>query len=546
METGFEAKVLSMMAKVFPERICGDEEHGCRLAPGQEACFQIAVRCHLPRYSLRDFDVCVSAPEPLCAKVSFVELVPSELSAYPDRNDDNYITTDSGLFPDPLIPLENPLSVPSDKWRAIWISVSLPVGLPAGNYPIRVTFTDQEGAIAGEICYTVAAEAAILPRQKLLFTEWFHCDCIAEAHGVPVFSEEHWRLIGDYMKMAADHGINLILTPVITPPLDTAVGSERPTVQLVDVMKTADGYAFGFDRLDRYVRLAHDCGIEHFEISHLFTQWGAKYAPKVVARVDGEERRIFGWETSATDPAYADFLRAFVPAVIAEFARLGVARDQLWFHVSDEPSQAQLESYGAANAILSPLLSGCHHLDALSDYEFYQRGLVPTPVVATNRIAPFLENRVPGLWCYYCCGQATDVSNRFFSMPLARTRILGVQLYREHIAGFLHWGYNFYNTQLSRRRINPYQVTDGGGAFPSGDSFSVYPYRNTVAPSTRLKVFERGLEDLRLLEALEEKIGREETERLLDRVAGMRITFSDYPRTERFFRDLYEEIFRNL
>lgn len=42
-------------------------------------------------------------------------------------------------------------------------------------------------------------------------------------------------LIGNYMDAAVKCGVNMILTPVLTPPLDTAVGTERPTVQLVDI-----------------------------------------------------------------------------------------------------------------------------------------------------------------------------------------------------------------------------------------------------------------------------------------------------------------------
>ena len=131
-------------------------------------------------------------------------------------------------------------------------------------------------------------------------------------------------------------------------------------------------------------------------------------------------------------------------------------------------------------------------------------------------------------------------------MPLTRTRALGVQMYRAHISGFLHWGYNFYYTQLSLRRVDPYAETDAGGAFPAGDSFSVYPCGDTVAPSMRLKVFERGLEDLRLLQGLEEKIGRAATEALLERVAGKPVSFDDSVFGEDFYRDLYREIFDRL
>ncbi len=49
--------------------------------------------------------------------------------------------------------------------------------------------------------------------------------------------------------MVVDNGINMILTPLFTPPLDTKVGGERPTVQLVDVNMDGDKYTFNFDNL---------------------------------------------------------------------------------------------------------------------------------------------------------------------------------------------------------------------------------------------------------------------------------------------------------
>ena len=37
---------------------------------------------------------------------------------------------------------------------------------------------------------------------------------------------------------------------------------------------------------------------------------------------------------------------------------------------------------------------------------------------------------------------------RLISNTAARTRVLGVQMYALGAKGFLHWGYNFYNSQL--------------------------------------------------------------------------------------------------
>ena len=230
--------------------------------------------------------------------------------------------------------------------------------------------------------------------------------------------------------------------------------------------------------------------------------------------------------------------------IIDTFAKKGIDKTKLYFHVSDEPNGEQLESYRVAASVLMPLIEGCNHMDALSHFEFYKEKLVPVPVVATNALEPFIEADIKDLWCYYCCAQATTVANRFFAMPSYRNRIIGVQMYKYGMAGFLHWGYNFYNTQHSKKKINPYEITDAGGAFPSGDSFSVYPYGNDVIPSIRQKVFKEALDDMRLLTLLEKRIGKAETVRLIDNTAGMDITFKEYPHGEEFFVRLYENIFK--
>jgi len=51
---------------------------------------------------------------------------------------------------------------------------------------------------------------------------------------------------------------------------------------------------------------------------------------------------------------------------------------------------------------------------------------------------------------------------------------------------------------------------------------------------------------MRLLKLLEQKIGKAEVDALIDRVAGMEVTFTNYPKTESFFEKLYEEIFKIL
>ena len=75
--------------------------------------------------------------------------------------------------------------------------------------------------------------------------------------------------------------------------------------------------------------------------------------------------------------------------------------------------------------------------------------------------------------------------------------------------------YYFYHSQFSLRKINPYEETDAGGAFPSGDSFIVYPSENGAIPSTRLFVMREALQDFYALKRLESLYGKKFTLGLL-------------------------------
>ncbi len=165
------------------------------------------------------------------------------------------------------------------------------------------------------------------------------------------------------------------------------------------------------------------------------------------------------------------------------------------------------------------------------------------PVCATNHIEPFLEHKVPNLWAYYCCSQYNEVSNRFLSMPSARNRIIGVQLFWHNIAGFLHWGFNFYNNQYSQSPVNPYLCTDGEYFVPSGDAFSVYPAPDRTAWETiHMVVFTHALQDLRAMQLLSDQAGKARVIEIIRETAGMDISFRQYPHDSAFLLLLRERI----
>ncbi|MBE6539488.1 MAG: DUF4091 domain-containing protein [Ruminococcaceae bacterium] len=477
-------------------------------------------------------------------RLSSVHHVPSLMPVFREWNDDNYLRKEPGLYPDLLIPLsDNPnIYVASKQLNSLWVDIDVPSDAVSGEYDVTVRFIKTDGEEVGACKFTVKICNATLPKQKLIYTQWFHSDCLANYYNVDVFSEKYWEIVRSFIRTAVENGINMMLTPVFTPALDTAVGHERLTVQLVQIKKVNDNYYFDFSLLEKWIDLCSSEGIEYFEIAHFFTQWGAAHAPKIVAEIDGKTQKIFGWETDACCTEYVDFLNQFIKELRA-FLSLKNIEDKCVFHISDEPSAAQLESYKNAKNTVAKALSGCKIIDALSNYEFYSSGVVDNPVVATDHIQPFIDNNVENLWTYYCCGECVNVSNRFLSMPSARNRIIGLQMFRYNIKGFLHWGYNFYNNQYSIAPIDPYRTTDGEFFAPSGDTFSVYPAPGGKAYETiHLCVFTQALRDIRALEALADKIGRDAVNQIIDSKAGYLLTFSEYPKNDEFILELREQV----
>ncbi len=514
--------------------------------------FQLAYTCDDISESPKLYaSLSVESPLAEYVKISKIELVPVALAAYPQSHDDNYLRTAPGLYPDLLIPYKpgDVLAVAYGQLRSVLVTIENTDGIAPGEYPVELTVT--AGDKSSTSCVNVKVVDAMLPPQTLIHTQWFHNDCLATYYDTDIFSERHWEIIGNYMKAARRCGINMILTPVLTPPLDTAVGHERPTVQLVDITvhegtSGESRYSFGYDKLDHYVQLALDAGMEYFEISHLFSQWGAIHAPKVMATVISggvsEYRRIFGWDTDSNGDEYRGFIREFTAGLIAHMKELGLDK-RCWFHISDEPSLEQLESYTKAKSIVADLLCGYKCMDALSSYEFYETGACGTPIPANNHITPFLEHNVPDLWTYYCCGQNKDVSNRFVAMPGQRTRILGAQLYKYDIKGFLQWGFNFWYSQGSLHTLNPFTDTCGDYFVPSGDTMSVYPGEGGKALYSLHAVhFYEALQDMRALQLLGEKLGRDAVVSLIDEDCDVPMTFASYPHSQEYLLSLRERV----
>lgn len=490
---------------------------------GERASFQLAF---LPpsmgeHGDLNGIHIEVDAGSAPFTTLRLVELVPATLLAF-DGHDDDYLRDKPGLYPDLLTHCDDGLVRPTvGAWRSVWFDVCINESSDAGTRHVGLTVRGRDSGqllFAGEVTITVIPHS--LPPLDIVNTHWLHADSLANYYGVDVFSESHWSILEQFVAAAARMDVTSLLTPVWTPPLDTAVGGRRLPVQLVDIAEEDGQYRFGFGKLSRWLDMCRRHAIHTVEMAHLFTQWGATATPAIYVETAAGLEQRFGWHVESTAPAYRAFLECLIPA-LRNFL------DQNWagsvvYHLSDEPRASMLGTYGAARATVSDLLEGCLVVDALSDLEFARGGFVDIPVVATDAVHSFVAAGVDPLWVYYCVTQHRAVSNRFIGMHSLRNRVIGHQLFAYKIRGFLHWGFNFYNAQHSTHPIDPFRDTCADGAFPAGDAFIVYPgHDGEPLESIRYCVFAQAMADHRAMQLLRDLTDFETVRTLIDPDASL-------------------------
>lgn len=506
------AEVVSSLEKVLcrPEKSWRDfgELSGLR---GERLSFQVAVKSKDAEYvNCRPAD---GFPYPDWLRIRLVESVPCY---HPGINgDDDLLATVPSLLPDPLMELDEHSRISRQNWHAFFINVTIPRDAPVGELEIPLQ-VDAHGYFGEKsslsVSKTIRIFETVMPdRQDANIINWFYADCIMAQHNVECWSEEHWALLEKYAKNYAEHGSTLILTPLWTVSLDIAPGKQRPKCQLLDITEVDGKYEFKLDRLERWIHMIRKVGIRGLEISHVYTQWGAKHCPGIFVKdKDGVETMRFGWECSAVSPEYTDFLRQLFAVLIPFLRQHGFDSTNCYFHVSDEPTLDHLESYSAAVHALRPLLDGFPMIDALSHFEFYERGLVTHPVPDFQHLKPFFEVDLEERWWYYA-GSGKNMPGRYIGQPSRRNRVIGILMaFLGLDGGFLHWGYNNHSTFHSTRfDIDPYKETDWGRSGCSGCGFLVYPGPDGPVDSIRNEVFFEAIQDYRALKALEAKIGRQ-------------------------------------
>ncbi|MBQ9336610.1 MAG: DUF4091 domain-containing protein [Lentisphaeria bacterium] len=517
------------------------------VARGEMAACQLMMKCD------ENIQLTFRAelPDGVSCAVREVGYVPCDIPSRPGNPD--AASALPGLYPDPLLPVADAMRLTFGNWHAVYLTFRVSGNCAPGEYeiPVHIDMVQPDGCpwpLPFDLHETarirLAVHRTVLAPQKIICTNWFHCDCLARYYGVDLWSGPFWRIAENYWRDMTAHGRTMLYTPLWTPPLDTAIGHERPTTQLLKVRFRDGKFSFDFSVLDAFIEHARKCGIGRFEMSHMFTQWGAAATPKIVVETENGEEKMFGWHVPSDSPAYRDFLSALLPG-LCRFLREKGLSGKVYFHISDEPSEKNLAVYRAASELVHKYLPSDEFpvMDALSKAEFARKKLLEIPVPTVSHYAEFEEEPLRERWFYYS-GDIPGYPGASFGLPSRRNRIIGVLFYLYRIDGFLHWGHNFWFGQYSLDRdLDPWRCTTAGRAFCGGGSFNVYPGKDGCpVDSLHYEVFTLALQDLRLFQTLEAQIGRDAVVELIHEGLDHRIVLNRFPASAGWLERLHDRL----
>ncbi len=540
-----ELKLVSALTKVFHDEAPEPYPADCpaSLLMGEVFSFQLAYALtspwqgELPRVRIA-FDC------QLPFRVRQVTGVPVRFPKYED-DPGAYLRDTPGVYPDLLQDLADTdhICLYPGFWSALWVDIEPGPAAQAGDYPMAISILSQAGQELATAEITLNLLNARLPEQKVIYSRWLHVDSLAATYHQPMFSIEHIRVLRSFIHLAAKRGMNMVFTPIHTPPAHSRDGRERPVTQLVDVFVTPLGYNFRFSKLRDFVSLCRHEGVRYFEMAPFYSPQGGYRAPIIMGVQEGAYTRLFGPETDALDPAYQAFLAAYIPALIKELSYLDIL-DQCFFHLTDAASQEDREQFMQLMALTGPLLSGVKVLAAMPDPAFIPdqiNNLVPTP--GFSQLERFSGVQTPCRWASLNGNYRGGYADSLIAMPGSRARVLGTQLFVMDIQGISHWALNYYAAEVEGYPIDPYMNTDCDGLSPAGDAFLIYPGQGGIPEeSIRMMLFLHAIQDLRALRGLEAKIGRDQVLALIKEYLKGPLSLKEYPGDQRLLLNLRHQV----
>lgn len=450
-----------------------------------------------------------------------------------------FVEDDDRVYKADLLLNDEVIFVEKGKIQPVWIEISIPKDASPGIYTGKVKiytqcmFEDEELVKVFDFNILVKDIQLPEPRDFRFYLDlWQHPSNIARKHEVHLWSDEHFKVLENYIRPLAELGQKAI----------TVIASEIPwsgqrcyrvknypsdlfEYSMILVERDESGYRYNFSPAERYINLCMKYGIdkeiEVFGLTNIWIDPEYGYAslaedyPDAVRiryydRVDGTFKYIRSGEDIK---AYIKALeRFFIEKDLIDRVRI----------VADEPGD--IEKYRRSLEVIREIAPSFRFKSAINHPEFIEEfkdkisDFVPVLPGVFDRweILKELKDKIEGrmLW-YVCCWP--PYPNTFISSPLVESRLIGILTAFIGFDGFLRWNYTVW-PENPRERISyrfPY--------WKAGDTNFVYPGKDGRPILTlRYKNLKRGIEDYELIMMLKERNGDTLLESLWGKIFKMK------------------------
>ncbi|MCH4008829.1 DUF4091 domain-containing protein [Companilactobacillus sp.] len=353
--------------------------------------------------------------------------------------------------------------------------------------------------------------------QSFYLDLWQHLSSLARYYQVPLWSDEHFELIENYLeplKEADQKVCDLVLTDFPWAGQGCFAEDTNPSslyeYNIVEVYQTDGKISCDFSHLDRYLALAEKYQMDdEIDLFGLVGNWSAKdfgnpindyRDPLRIRYYDVDQKRFAFIESKAQ-------VKEYLELVFKHLQELGI-----WDKVlvmADEPSDLKvMEGYQAVLQSCSELpinykLAILHDRVVKEQDHVLKNYSLISSIICDNIHQPdsIVTKSLPNLTWYTCCFPKN--LNQFIHSPLMESRLVGPLTYLFNMKGFLRWNYCLWTT-------DPFSdVTYKDWKWAAGDMFFVYPGKNGKPEySLRFKQLIYGIQDFNFFKYCETKLGR--------------------------------------
>ena len=410
-------------------------------------------------------------------------------------------------YPDPLVPVEGPLTLAAGKNHPFWIDLKVGEKVPAGEHAFKVMLT-RDGAEPVAIPVQLKVQPFALPAATTVRTKF----------GVDVWPKWHGDLNTEQLKTVWKKYLTALTSHRLSPTINFTYGAFpwKPKVLAADPatgVVTCDFSAF--DEIMGFV----------LDENHA-NSFSLQLQPPPELAAMGKERN---WDAAQTAKVKLAYQRALVEHV-QEKGWL----EKCFLYTYDEPTPDHYAQLVADLQRIKTEVPGLRRLVTFNNSmapneQFKGQVDIWVPGIAKLDLWEAAQARRRGdqVWFYVCLGPLAPYPNLFIDHPSTSHRVLPWMVSQFNLDGFLYWTTtwskftNPWEEAMTRDekpnefvKIIPYANGDGLLLYPPVKEPATAPVLAGPVPSIRLKMMREGLEDTEYLTLLRQRSKGEEALRL--------------------------------